>query len=125
MKRLIGTLAAVVLVATAAASASPAVARPERLHHACGGRIAPHQVRCFALWRGTDTGMRTAAATLTPPSHGYGPADIASAYQLDTSTGAGQTIAIVDAYDNPNVEKDLGVYRATWWLPPCTTANGR
>jgi subtilase family serine protease len=45
-------------------------------------------------------------------------------YQLDTSLGAGQTIAIVDAYDNPKVEADLAVYRATWGLSPCTTANG-
>ena len=31
---------------------------------------------------------------------------------------------IVDAFDNPKVEADLAVYRATWGLPPCTTANG-
>jgi subtilase family serine protease len=33
-------------------------------------------------------------------------------------------VAIVDAYDNPNAEADLGVYRSTYGLPPCTTANG-
>jgi subtilase family serine protease len=33
-------------------------------------------------------------------------------------------VAIVDAYDNPNVEADLAVYRAQFGLPPCTTANG-
>ena len=38
--------------------------------------------------------------------------------------GAGQTIAIVDAYDNPNAEADLAVYREQYGLPPCTTANG-
>jgi subtilase family serine protease len=100
------------------------VARPTRLHRACDRQVSPHQARCFALWRGTGTGLRAAAATLAPPRHGYGPADIASAYQLDTSKGRGETIAIVDAYDNPNVEADLAVYRATWGLPPCTTANG-
>jgi len=26
--------------------------------------------------------------------------------------------------DDPNAEKDLGVYRAQFGLPPCTTANG-
>jgi len=30
----------------------------------------------------------------------------------------------VDAYDHPNAENDLAVYRAQFGLPPCTTANG-
>ncbi|MFE3263666.1 carboxypeptidase regulatory-like domain-containing protein [Streptomyces sp. NPDC059215] len=30
----------------------------------------------------------------------------------------------MDAYDNPNVEADLAVYRSQYGLPPCTTANG-
>jgi subtilase family serine protease len=33
-------------------------------------------------------------------------------------------VAIVDAYDDPTAEADLGVYRAQFGLPPCTTANG-
>src|SRR5262249_54739199 len=32
--------------------------------------------------------------------------------------------AIVDAGDNPSAEADLAVYRATYNMPPCTTANG-
>jgi subtilase family serine protease len=40
------------------------------------------------------------------------------------SRGAGETVAIVDAYNDPNVEADLGVYRATYGLSACTTANG-
>ena len=58
------------------------------------------------------------------PTVGYGPADIASAYQLDTSLHSGQTVAIVDAFDNPKVEANLKAFRAAWGLPPCTTANG-
>ena len=38
--------------------------------------------------------------------------------------GAGQTIAIVDAYDDPTAEKDLGVFSSTFGLSACTTANG-
>jgi subtilase family serine protease len=34
------------------------------------------------------------------------------------------TVAIVDAYDNPNAEADLGAYRSRFGLPACTTANG-
>ena len=57
---------------------------------------------------------------------GYGPADLISAYKLTTSStgGTGQTIGIVDFGDDPNVESDLGVYRSTYGLPACTTANG-
>jgi subtilase family serine protease len=34
------------------------------------------------------------------------------------------TIAIIDAKGYKNAEADLAVYRATFGLPPCTTANG-
>lgn len=56
---------------------------------------------------------------------GLNPSDLQAAYKLPSATaGKGQTIAIVDAYDDPNAESDLGVYRAQFGLPPCTTANG-
>jgi subtilase family serine protease len=60
----------------------------------------------------------------TPPS-GYGPSDLQSAYNLPSATaGSGQTVAIVDAYDDPNAEADLAAYRSQYGLPVCTTANG-
>ena len=34
------------------------------------------------------------------------------------------TIAIVDAYDSPSAEADLGVFSSAYGLPACTTANG-
>jgi len=56
---------------------------------------------------------------------GYNPADLQSAYNLPSSTaGNGQTVAIVDAYDDPNAASDLNVYRSQFGLPACTTANG-
>jgi subtilase family serine protease len=55
---------------------------------------------------------------------GYGPADLRSAYGLPATGGAAETIGIVDAGDSPTAEADLAVYRATYGLPPCTTANG-
>ena len=56
---------------------------------------------------------------------GYGPADLQAAYNLPSATrGSGQTVAIVDAYDDPNAEADLGVYRQHYGLTACTTANG-
>ncbi len=58
-------------------------------------------------------------------SVGLAPCDVQNAYRLPSSVGgAGTTVAIVDAYHDPNAEADLGVYRATFGLAPCTTANG-
>ncbi len=56
---------------------------------------------------------------------GYHPADLQSAYNLPSaSQGKGETVAIVDAFDDPNAESDLAVYRSTFGLPACSTSNG-
>ncbi len=58
---------------------------------------------------------------------GYGPADLQSAYGLasaSASLGAGRTVAVVNAFDDPAAEADLNLYRSTFGLPACTTANG-
>jgi len=63
-------------------------------------------------------------ATTSPT--GLSPANIISAYNFSTSltAGAGQTIAIVDAFDDPAAENDLNVFSSAFGLPACTTANG-
>ncbi|HEY9475734.1 MAG TPA: carboxypeptidase regulatory-like domain-containing protein [Mycobacteriales bacterium] len=33
-------------------------------------------------------------------------------------------MAVIAAFDNPNAEADLAIYRTQYGLPPCTTANG-
>lgn len=50
---------------------------------------------------------------------GYNPTQIRHAYGFDqiSGNGAGQTIAIVDAYGNPNVVNDLTVFSSTYGLP--------
>jgi hypothetical protein len=80
----------------------------------------PGMMRCHARVRTDAAGnvVRNAAPT------GFGPADLRSAYALPASGGAGRTIAIVDAYDDPTAESDLAQYRTQYGLPPCTTANG-
>jgi subtilase family serine protease len=65
------------------------------------------------------------AAAASPT--GYGPANLQAAYGLTgaaASNGSGRTIAIVDAYDDPNAEADLAKYRSYYGLSSCTTANG-
>jgi len=89
--------------------------------HTCD-QAAPGFVSCFAIQL-KATGMHANVAKSTP--EGLTPKDLQSAYNLPSvSAGKGQTIAIVDAYDDPNAEKDLAVYRSTFKLPACTTANG-
>ncbi|MCZ7395588.1 MAG: hypothetical protein ABOK23_06645 [Candidatus Methanoperedens sp.] len=51
------------------------------------------------------------------------PAQIKTVYNLPSTGGSG-TIAIIDAFDNPNVESDLGIFSSQFGLLPCTTANG-
>ena len=53
---------------------------------------------------------------------GLTPSQIRSAYGLPSSGGTG-TIALIEAYDNPNAESDLGVFDSQFSLPSCTTAN--
>jgi subtilase family serine protease len=57
---------------------------------------------------------------------GFTPTQMRSAYGISSisNQGAGQTIALIDAYDNPNAESDLGVFTAQFGLAACTTANG-
>jgi subtilase family serine protease len=64
--------------------------------------------------------------TVTSSPTGLSPAAIKAAYGFSTSAaaGAGKTIAIVDAYDDPTAEADLGVFSSQFGLPACTTANG-
>jgi subtilase family protein len=77
--------------------------------------VAPY-LQCMAI-------VNAAAGASADEPTGLTPADIQSAYQVPNA-GSGRTVAIVDAYDNPNAESDLAAYRAQYGLPPCTTANG-
>ena len=76
----------------------------------------------MALVRTDVTGM------LRPDTPGgYGPSDIQTAYALTSysaTRGSGVTVAVVDAYDDPNAESDLAVYRAQYGLPACTSSSG-
>lgn len=72
----------------------------------------------------SSTGAATGAAAAATPS-GYGPSDLRAAYNLPSTTaGSGFTVAIVDAYNDPNAESDLATYRSQYGIPACTTANG-
>lgn len=97
--------------------------RPGPSEHVCGP-VADGYVRCNSLIR-TDIPGHLAAPNFTPS--GYGPSDLQTAYNLTRASardGTGQTVGIVDAFNDPNIESDLAVYRSQFGLPPCTSANG-
>jgi outer membrane protein assembly factor BamB len=78
-----------------------------------------HKVYAYALW--TFTRPSCAAN----PHSGLSPCQIQDAYRLPSQmTGTGRTVALVDAFDDPNAESDLATYRSQYGLPACTTANG-
>lgn len=87
----------------------------------CGG-VSPGSARCHADVVVDSRG--NPQATVSPT--GYGPVQFQTAYGLAAAASAvtTQTIGIVDAYDDPKAEADLGVYSSTYGLPACTTANG-
>ena len=80
-----------------------------------------------------EAAYRFANFTGRPPLHQFGgqatcpqgltPSQIKKAYNLP-STGGHGTIAIIDVYDAPYIESDLGVFDKQFGLAACTTANG-
>ena len=84
---------------------------------ACAGAAVAPFMQCMAV-------VNAAAGVSADQPHGLAPADIRSAYGLAGNDGRHRTVAIVDAYDNPNAEADLATYRSQYGLAPCTTANG-
>ena len=110
----------------------PASLPPEA--HACGAPAAGH-AQCFALqllypskdWHpgpsahgpGGGSGGGGTNTVPPPPSSGYYPGDLQSAYGLASAAAAlgpgpsAPTVAIVDAYDDPNAASDLAAYRAS------------
>jgi subtilase family serine protease len=97
--------------------ASSARAGTPSIRPVCGA-VPIGYSRCLSFVSGN-------AAPLAQTPSGYGPADLQSAYALPSATaGSGQTVAIVDAFDDPTAEQDLATYRSYYGLPACTTANG-
>ena len=106
------------------AAAAPAPTGPAGKHavRVCARAVTGASCQALRVDPATSaSGVTPAAAT---PS-GLFPADLQSAYKLPSATaGAGRTVAIVDAFDDPAAESDLGVYRSQFGLPACTAANG-
>lgn len=116
----VAVLAAPLTVALPVLAAAPAQATTSVVS-LCPTNPAPGTATCFAE-KVQSTGIQPMTAG-TPA--GFSPSDLQAAYSLPSDAGgSGETVYIVDAYDNPRAETDLAAYRTQFGLPPCTTANG-
>ncbi|HWB67230.1 MAG TPA: S8 family serine peptidase [Mycobacteriales bacterium] len=116
-------LAAAISAAPVALSASAATAHPTRDAVVCK-HAGTARARCFAI-RVDRLARGRVRHSATPL--GYAPSDLAAAYDLPaagTDAGSGETVAVVDAYDDPTAESDLALYRKQFHLPACTGASG-
>ncbi len=85
----------------------------------CPGPAAAGSAHCHAH---VVTDAKGAPQAVTAPK-GYGPAQFRGAYGLPAAAPTPQTIAIVDAYDDPNIASDLNTYSSQFGLPLCNSAN--
>lgn len=86
----------------------------------CPGSDAPGSVHCHARVIVDKAGQ---PATSALPS-GYGPTQFHNAYTSLTSAPDKQVIAIVDAYDQPNILSDLNKYSSTFGIPSLPACSG-
>ena len=101
-------------------------ATPKAGYAACDAKRVTGGVTAAMADKAFKQGVTPKAANASTPS-GYSPANLRAAYGLTSaaaSKGAGETVAIVDAYNDPNAESDLAAYRSYYGLSACTTANG-
>ncbi len=105
-------------------------APPQPGHAACASlQLEPETAQARAHTHPLGVARATLPTPATPPSPSAGdfglrPQDLHSAYQLPTSASGTQTIALVDAYNDPAAEADLEKYDEEFGLPACTAGNG-
>jgi subtilase family serine protease len=72
--------------------------------------VKPGFARCDALL------MTSGGGKIGHDVAGWQPIDFQTRYKLPITKGAGQIVAIVDAYDNPNAANDVAAYRSEFGL---------
>ena len=120
----VSALAASTPTATAPGSTTGPAAH---FQHACGQSFTAGAKHCFVI---KNTAAHPTAQNVRPnaiPSgNGYGPSQFQAAYGLTTASaadGAGQTVAVVDAYNDPTAASDLAAYRSAAGLPALTSGQ--
>ena len=119
---LTGVVLAISMSMQSANALTPSSTSPD-YKAACSTPSATHTLTCFVLKR-TNVHPELQSQALTPdaiPSgYGYGPSQLQSAYNLTAASaadGSGETVALVDAYNDPTAASDLATYRSDAGLP--------
>ena len=128
----VGVAGGAPLAAASSRPAAQAVAGSPTQAHACGSAAA-HDAACGAIqllfpavnWHpgpnahSAKGGGGDGGSTPAPPTSGYYPGDLQSAYGLAAAAAAfgpgksAPTVAVVDAYNDPYAASDLAAYRAS------------
>ena len=127
------SLSATAFAAGTSTQQRPTAPSPKSFRNACS--VAKKGfASCLSLISTTTVAAPTGKHSLVPGTHPdanapgssapYAPADLATAYKLPTSKYVTQTVAIVDAYNDPYAESDMNHYRSTFGLPSCTSSSG-
>jgi len=116
---------AAVLAATPAA-ASVSASSPDWVF-ACGKSFTPGKKHCMVIKnKAAHPTAQTVRPGAIPSGEGYGPSQLQSAYDLAAAAaadGAGTTVAVVDAYNDPTAAADLATYRSAAGLPALTSGQ--
>jgi hypothetical protein len=108
-------------------SVSAVCAAPAPRHAACLSlQLVPRTAQAAARTRPIGLTVAKPLATPSPKAGDFGlrPQDVHSGYALPTTVPVTQTIALVDAYNDPSAEADLKIYDEEFGLPECTVGNG-
>jgi subtilase family serine protease len=92
----------------------------------------PHHATCFAMRLVARPGGNSSAAgasrsVASGPTGGLTPANLAKAYGVNVNApaAAGQTVAVVDAFNDPNILSDLNTFDANYGIATETATTFR
>jgi len=121
--------AAVLAATPAAASVTTPAATPTQNDwvFSCGKAFTPGKQKCLVIKNvAAHPTAQTVSPDAIPSGEGYGPSQFQAAYNLTAASaadGAGTTVAVVDAYNDPTAAADLATYRAAAGLPALTSGQ--
>lgn len=105
------------MLAACSGGQAPVGPMAPQLELSSGGQGAAQPACPQVVGEATCLGMVQSKGTISPAVSGWAPSDLQKRYNLPSSTkGSGQIVAIVDAYDNPNIASDLATYRTEFGL---------
>ena len=104
----------------------PTPALPAGTERGCASPAQAGQMQCDVLVNTKAKPQAAIKPNVIPPGAGYTPAQLEAAYGLTAAATAlnTATVAIVDAYNDPNAESDLAQYRSDAGLSACAVASG-